>query len=338
MGYTGWSDDDYLTKEKVRKMLGKSAFEYTDETMKNVRSENRICHQRLDPKGVIRESRDSATHPESLAICVIFDHTGSMEKIPRVLQRKLNTLMGFLLEKGYVEHPQVLFGAVGDAISDRAPLQIGQFESGIEMDNDLGLLLLEGNGGPWGQESYELALYFVSRHTSVDCWEKRKKKGYLFLIGDEFPYGVKANEVREIIGDELGQPILTEGIVAEVKEKYHTFFIIPTLASGGKNPEVAREWTLLLGQEYVVKIDDPEVVSETIALIIGVMEGKTTAEEGIKNLQEMGLSGEAIKSVSLSLSSVIGKKLRTPADKAPEAQKPGAKNAGKGKTPKIGRL
>ena len=37
-------------------------------------------------------------------------------------------------------------------------------------------------------ESYELAMYFMARHTALDCHEKRGKRGYLFIIGDEMAY------------------------------------------------------------------------------------------------------------------------------------------------------
>jgi hypothetical protein len=156
-------------------------------------------HPDLDPKlvagdaspfagKVMRESRDSDEHPESLPIAVIFDVTGSMGQIPVTIQAKLPKLYGLLLAKGYVEHPQILFGAVGDAYSDRVPLQIGQFESDNRADENLENLFLEGGGGGGNHESYELAAYFVARHTATDAWEKRGKKGYLFLIGDERTY------------------------------------------------------------------------------------------------------------------------------------------------------
>lgn len=305
MGYNDWSDDDYLSRERRRRSTGKSSFGYTDEEMSHVRPEERRCHQKMDPRNATRESRDSTTHPKSLAINVVFDHTGSMQRIPRILQKKLTSLMGLLLQKGYTKHPQVLFGAVGDAVYDRAPLQTGQFESGIEMDNDLGHLLLEGGGGPMGSESYELAIYFAARHASIDCWEKRKKKGYLFLIGDEMPYPeVKAREVQEIIGDKLNRNIPIKEMVTEAKEKYHIFYLIPTSASWGKNPKVAGKWASLLGQDCVLQLDYPEAISETVALLIGITEGKITLKEGLKDLKEMGLTAKVIKSIAGSLASV----------------------------------
>lgn len=63
-----------------------------------------------------------------------------------------------LLTACHVADPQVMFMAVGDATSDRAALQVGQFESTAElMDQWLTWCFLEGGGGGTGHESYELA-------------------------------------------------------------------------------------------------------------------------------------------------------------------------------------
>ena len=78
---------------------------------------------------------------------MLFDVTGSMGRVPRILQANLCQLMGLLLDKGYLAHPQILIGGIGDATCDHAPLQVGQFESGIEIDEDLAKLWLEGGGG-----------------------------------------------------------------------------------------------------------------------------------------------------------------------------------------------
>ena len=181
MGSGRWSTDVYDAAARFRAASGASAFAYSDGGATQV-------HPALDPRGVMRESRDSAEHPESLAIAVLFDVTGSMRGVPRALQAKLPQLLGLLLRKGYVEHPQIMFGAIGDATCDRAPLQVGQFESDNRMDDDLGRILLEGGGGGQKTESYELAMYFMARHTAIDCFDKRGRRGYLFIIGDEMAY------------------------------------------------------------------------------------------------------------------------------------------------------
>ena len=198
MGYSNWSDAAYQARQSNRRTTNQSAFTYDA----HVRASGVVkVHDQMDPRGVTRESRDSDEHPDSVAIGVIFDVTGSMGSVPRVLQTKLGALMRVLIQRGYVEHPQVLFGAVGDAYCDAVPLQIGQFESGLEMDDELGKIYLEGGGGGQVHETYELAVYFMARHTAIDCYERRGRKGYLFTIGDELPYNVvKKEQVRQHIG------------------------------------------------------------------------------------------------------------------------------------------
>src|SRR5262249_13577058 len=160
-------------------------------------------------------SRDSVAHSESDAVAVLFDVTGSMGVVPRILQKNLCQLMGLLARKSYLAHPQILIGGIGDATCDKAPLQIGQFESGLEIDDDLAKLWLEGGGGGQQTESYELAMYFLARKTALDCFEKRGRRGYLFVIGDEMPYPfLKQREVRAVIGDRLQADIRVETLVS----------------------------------------------------------------------------------------------------------------------------
>jgi hypothetical protein len=141
MGTTHWSDDHYHDRARLRARTGRDAFEY-DQAIRAGQAP-RAVHAKMNPYGVqVRESRDSDTHPASHAVGVLFDVTGSMQGVPRILQANLPRLMGLLTRKGYLEHPQILIGAIGDATCDAAPLQVGQFESGIEIEEDLGKLFL----------------------------------------------------------------------------------------------------------------------------------------------------------------------------------------------------
>ncbi len=329
MGRGSWSDRDYDRVNFLRASTGKSAFAYTDHDMAHKERSEWRTHPQMNPKGITRESRDSATHPQSLAIAVEADVTGSMADTPRIFQKRLPSLMGLLLRKNYVENPQILFGAIGDATCDQAPLQIGQFESDITMESDLGRLLLEAGGGGHVTESYELAIYFTARHTAIDCWEKRKKKGYLFLSGDETPYPfVKKAEVKEIIGDDLNENIAVDAIIAETKEKYHVFMLRPLTTSWGADLKLRDRWIALLGEENVIQLEKPEAISETIALIIGLTEGKITLDEGIadlKELKEANLSEAVIESIRKSLVNVPSNKSKT-APKAGTSTKPDNKD------------
>ena len=270
MGSSNWSDAAYSSRQNHRSATNQTAFTYDN----HVRSTGVVqVHDQMNLRGKTRESRDSAQHPDSLAIAVLFDVTGSMGTVPRVLQTKLGALMRVLIQKGFVQHPQILFGAVGDAYCDRVPLQIGQFESGLEMDDDLGKIYLEGGGGGQTHETYELGVYAIARHTAIDCYEKRGHKGYLFTIGDEKPYDVvRRQQVAEHIGDTLERDIPVEQIVRELEQRYEYFHIIPANTSHGASADVQGRWRKLLG-ERVLLLDDETAVCETIALAIGLCEG-----------------------------------------------------------------
>jgi hypothetical protein len=295
MGSGRWSTDVYDAAARFRATTGASAFAYSDSGAARV-------HPALDPSGVrLRESRDSAEHPQSLAIAVLFDVTGSMRKVPRTLQAKLPQLLGLLLRKGYVAHPQIMFGAIGDATCDRAPLQIGQFESDNRMDDDLGRILLEGGGGGQKTESYELALYFMARHTATDCFERRGKRGYLFVIGDEMAYPrVKPAEVRDVIGDELREPWPTAGLMAEVTAKWDTYYVLPAGASYVGDAEVLGFWRGLLGQN-VIELADLEAVCETIALTVGLGEDAISLDDGLADLSDVGSAAGPAVSKALAV-------------------------------------
>lgn len=279
MGGSTYTDDLYRARDADRKMRGVPTFHY-DHDVKTGKAA-KAAHTNLDPKGVVRESRDSDAHPESTAIGIVFDVTGSMGSIPVRLQQKLPDLMGLLLRQGYIKDPQICFSAVGDYTCDKVPLQVGQFESGVEMDDDITKIFIESGGGGSFEESYELALYFFGKKTSIDCFEKRGKKGYLYLVGDENPYPfAQRDALSNIIGDTVQEDVPLERVVEMAREKYNVFFIIPMGAnhSNPRDMKILKErWGALLGPQNVLVLDDPEKVCEVIGHSIGLMEGTADA-------------------------------------------------------------
>jgi hypothetical protein len=242
-----------------------------------------------------RESRDSAEHPASVPIAVLFDVTGSMGVVPQIMQGQLAKLHGLLQRKGYVQDPQILFGAIGDADSDYVPLQIGQFESDNRMDEQLRTIFLEGNGGGQKSESYELGAYFMARHTATDAWDKRHRKGYLFIVGDELNKPVlKAAHIRSIIGDDVREDLDVRSVYRELEQRWEVFFILPRQTSYYDDHQVNRHWRDLLG-ERLLKLEDPAAVCDLIGVTIGLLEDAIDLAEGLTDLQEIGsTSGRAV--------------------------------------------
>lgn len=310
MGGGAWSNNEYEDRAATRKATGKSAFNYTDSVMASTPVSARRVHEMLDPKGVkFRESRDSVEHPNSKAIGVLFDVTGSMGDTPRRLQEKLPKLMSMILQKGALVDPQILFGAIGDGHCDRGPLQVGQFESDIKMEEHLGNLWLEGGGGGSSEESYDLAMYFMARHTAMDCLEKRGEKGYLFLMGDEKYYRtVSKSIVKEFIGDTLQDDIKIEDIVAELQEKFEVFFIFTPSAGYGLSSGHPEIWKKLFA-ERVLLLPNTDAVCETIAATIAMCEGAVDHSDLDLHLADVGVDARTAATVKNALIPLAGRNL-----------------------------
>lgn len=311
MGMSLWSDAHYRQRAANRKATGRSAFAH-DADIRAQRVAAGV-NPLMDPAKIGvggRESRDSDTHPHSNAVTVLFDVTGSMQAVPRIMQQNLCTLFNLLVRQAYLPDPAVLVGGIGDATCDLAPLQVGQFESGNEIEDDLSRLYLEGGGGGQKSESYELALYFLARKTSIDCNQKRGRKGYAFLIGDELPYhDVKRREVKHVFGDNLKSNIPIEDIIAEVRQKYELFFVLPNLTAYYNDPEILDVWRMLLGQN-VLRLDDPTGISELIASTIGLYEQAVDWTDLRKELRGTGATKQVAQSVAKTLAEVHPTDLR----------------------------
>ncbi len=245
------------------------------------------CHPLMNPKGVrARESRDSADHPNSIGIVFALDVTGSMGVIPRLLATEQLPKFMKVLGDCKVPDPQLLFMAVGDATSDRAPLQVGQFESTAQlMDQWLTWSFLEGRGGGSGEESYELALYFLAQHTEMDCWVKRKKRGYLFMTGDELPYPILSKHIVEgIVGDTLDEDLKVEEIIAELVKTFVPFFVIPDLQ---RRKRCEGRWRELLG-DHVLCMEAPQDICFVTAGAISLSEGFAADLDGLTRVLRDG--------------------------------------------------
>lgn len=267
MGYTNWSKSAYANLKADYSKKSTNAI-FKSNTTRKVAAD-------MNPYGLsFRESRDSTAHPNSLAISVFLDVTGSMRNIPEhLIRHKLGSLMDTLLDHE-VEDPQVLFAAIGDHISDRAPLQVGQFESGTdELNHCLSSIYLEGGGGGQVMESYLLAWLVAGRHTSIDCFEKRNKKGFLFTMGDEMSWDeVDAERLKGIMGYTEATPVNAKDLLAQAQRMYHVFHIHVNEASYRDDPRIIGYWRDLLGENLLI-LDDQNAIAELIASTIAVIHG-----------------------------------------------------------------
>ncbi len=296
MGSGTWSAKSYNQRMSSLRASGKDVFAYS-KTTANV-------HPSLDPHGLkMRESRDNPEHPESNAIVVGLDVSGSMDVVVRGIHKDLPQLLGLLLDRKYVPNPQIMFAAFDNGTCDKVPLQVGQFESDNRMDQNLENMIL--GGGCDERESSELIIYTAARHTVTDCWEKRRHKGFLFVITDEMAYNaVKHNEINRIIGSHLWRDIPLEKIIAEAAERYNVFVIIPMQTMMGKSPKVHEFWKHHVGAQNVIPLENADDVSEVIALTIGLTEGTIGLDDGISDLRAIGTNDATLQAVTKALAAV----------------------------------
>jgi len=266
MGYSNWSDDAYTNLSTSKGYAHKSADDIFSKSAKDD----------MLPKDIsVRESRDSDKHPESLAIMVFLDDTGSMGRIPEdIVKNELPTLMNTIIDNG-VPDPQILFGAINDHLTwVKAPIQIGQFESGTEeLDKWLTGVALQRGGGAQDRESYLLAWLVAGRHTSIDCFEKRNEKGFLFTIGDESSWDtVTADKLKEMFGYLQGEDVTDKQLLEEAQRMYNVYHIHVNEASYRDDPTVLGYWNNMLGERLIV-LNDYHSICATIATLIAIQHG-----------------------------------------------------------------
>jgi len=271
MGYSRWDSDSWASYSST------TATKSTGDIFKMS-----SLDADLNPKGVVmREARDSDLNPESTPIIVAADVTGSMGMIAEHIVREgLGTLFEEILERKPVTDPQLMSMAIGDANAwDTAPLQVSQFEADITATKWLEKIYVEGGGGANNVESYDLPYYFAAYHTSIDAFEKRGKKGYIFTIGDEeAPPATTIASVRKFInedGDGMQADMPFEDVIEAASKMYHCFHIIIGQGSHARYfpNEVRQSWNKVMGQR-AIWLDDYKKLSETIVSIIQVTNGE----------------------------------------------------------------
>lgn len=260
-------------------------------------------NQALDPKKIImRESCDSAANPQSTPIILGLDVTGSMGFIvEQIAKEGLPVLMQRIYEEQPVSDPHLMFMGIGDVHCDRAPLQVSQFEAGaVVLIEQLRTMWLEGGGGGNDSESYDLPWYFAANKTSIDSFNKRGQKGFIFTIGDEMPPSkLNHHDIERVFGD--GQHLdagTTEELIKAASERYQIFHIIAEEGNyaQGRKAIVNSAWVKLLGPN-VIRMKNHKNLAEIIVAILRIANGSDMntiiSESQIKSDLEHAFSNTA---------------------------------------------
>jgi hypothetical protein len=232
----------------------------------------RSIHNQMSAVGVMRESRDSDEHPNSVPVIIGLDVTGSMGTIPRMfIADGLPTMMSGIFNAGIAD-PQLLIMAIGDHYKDNSALQVGQFESSDELiDKWLELIHVEGGGGGNDGESYSLAWAFGAYQTVLDSWIKRQQKGFIFTIGDEPIHPLVESAAMSRL---TGNGDIDGGIhklLEAARKTYHVYHLHVSETMTGRSPRVQGRIREIMGENMII-VDDfhhiPEIIARTVASVV----------------------------------------------------------------------
>lgn len=265
MGYGTFDEDNYHNSRATRAAANLPDFEYTNRATK--------VHESLDPYRIKNkpflklESRDNQGRV-STPIIFTFDVTGSNISNAKVAQAKLPELMNKLTP--VCDNPQIAIWANDDVkVEGRNAIQLGDFESDNRIDDVIRNLWLTGNGGGNGGESYDLLVYAAARYTVTDSFEKRKKKGYMFIYADEpFFSRVSSKEARLIFEDGCEANIPVGDIIAEAKERWNIFVIWPK----GGQLDARQQYEELFGMDNVLISEGPGMLCDLVASTVSMYE------------------------------------------------------------------
>lgn len=236
---------------------------------------------RFDPAAFgMRESRDSEFNPDATPIILASDVTGSMGMIAHELMRNgLVTLTSEIYDRKPVPDPHIMVAAVGDAYTDRAPLQATQFEADISLASQIRGLWLEGNGGGNNGESYSAAHLLAAFKTATDCFDRHGRKGYLFTIGDEPVHnGLTRQQIARIFGVEASRGMSALECLRAAERTYHVFHIVIREGYAASRLDAVLDSWLPILPERTLVLDDVRRIAELVVSTIEINEGRDPAD------------------------------------------------------------
>lgn len=266
MGSGRFSADDWKTYATKNNYDTKSTTEIFNKTS---------VDPELNPKDVIRESRDSADNPNSTPVIVGLDVTGSMSYVLDAMARQgLPTLCTEIYNRKPVADPHIMALGIGDFETDRGPLQATQFEADIRIAQQLEKIWLERGGGGNSYESYAAAWYFAAFRTKTDSFEKRGKKGYLFTVGDEYPTPKLTKEkLEQFVGGGVERDFTAEELLTAATRQWEVFHVIVEEGSHAQgHSDTFSRWVDVLGQR-VIRLSDHKKLAEVLVSVMQVNEG-----------------------------------------------------------------
>lgn len=264
-----WGDDTAVWKKPKSYDYGSARAGYLEDLAKkskldgertylNSKSKKGPKMDLVDPKG--RTITTESPNPVIIGV----DGTGSMQTWPAEIFDRL-PLMYQTLSK-YRPDIELSFSVIGDAGSDKWPVQISNFGKEVKLDQYLKALCPEGGGGPGVRESYELWGHYVSEHVLTPKASKDDKP-FLIIMGDEAFYNkIDNKQATHYLGDGLQVPLESMAMWKKLDDRFNIYLLRKSYP--GYDDKIKAQWAEAIGQQKIISAESAErVVDQAIGII-----------------------------------------------------------------------
>ena len=185
-------------------------------------------------------------------LIVAIDVTGSMASWPAEIFDRLPLLFNTLAQ--YRPDVEICFAAIGDAAVDKWPLQVTSFASGFDLEQLLGSLYGEGQGGD-APESYGLFAHWVNTHVKIPA--SLEEMPFLIVFGDVHMHPkIAKGQVEHYLGDKAHGDIDSLAAWGQVTQKWNTWFL--RRPGGKRGDKIDEQWGQAIGAQKVFHIEDEQ--------------------------------------------------------------------------------
>lgn len=244
---------------------------------------NKLPDKEQDIKAIAKSKNGGVIVPDKIStdakspVVIITDGTGSMGAFPNTIFKKLPLLDDGI--KDYLEDYAVSLMMIGDAGSDKLPLQVQEFASGKDLVDKLNNLEIEGGGGGNQVESYELAALYAARNIEIP----KATKPVLIFICDEGLYAnVDIKWAKTYAKVTLEDKMSTSELFDELKKKFSVYCVRKHCDSYGialdgdkmigANKLIHERWAKLVGEDKIAVLLD---ASRVVDVILGLLAHET---------------------------------------------------------------
>lgn len=230
-------------------------------------------------------------------IIIVLDVTGSNTSLAKIVYDKMPMFYGQIEQQGYLKDFDICFMAVGDAFSDKYPLQVGNFAKGIEIDTYLEKIVLEGCGGGNDGESYELAAYYLTHYMDLP----EGAKPIVFFQGDEPTHGNPTKSSVEEV--EMNWNADSGDVWKNLREMCddNVYMMLGKFNGTYWKESYENEWKNILADEHVIRVNEEKAIIDLILGIISMVSQTRDLDSYKVDMLNRGQTTKRIEDVSNSL-------------------------------------